>query len=123
MINIPLGHYREDQLANLSLHRFAVDGSVAVSWHDPASGWDISAKGGYTLNGDNDYTGYDSGDEVHVEAAVEKALSPKFSLGAQAYDRSEEHTSELQSLMRISYSVSCLKKKIHPTDHITNKDL
>src|SRR3546814_4750618 len=27
--------------------------------------------------------------------------------------RSEEHTSELQSLMRISYAVSCLKKKIH----------
>src|SRR3546814_3179612 len=31
-------------------------------------------------------------------------------------DRSEEHTSELQSLMRISYAVFCLKKKIH---HIT----
>src|SRR3546814_3863531 len=28
-------------------------------------------------------------------------------------DRSEEHTSELQSLMRISYAVFCLKKKIH----------
>src|SRR3546814_6810886 len=27
-------------------------------------------------------------------------------------DRSEEHTSELQSLMRISYAVYCLKKKI-----------
>src|SRR3546814_7602497 len=27
------------------------------------------------------------------------------------HDRSEEHTSELQSLMRISYSVFCLKKK------------
>src|SRR3546814_20712302 len=26
-------------------------------------------------------------------------------------DRSEEHTSELQSLMRISYAVFCLKKK------------
>src|SRR3546814_9571381 len=26
-------------------------------------------------------------------------------------ERSEEHTSELQSLMRISYAVSCLKKK------------
>src|SRR3546814_5751173 len=26
------------------------------------------------------------------------------------YDRSEEHTSELQSLMRISYAVFCLKK-------------
>src|SRR3546814_5584538 len=29
----------------------------------------------------------------------------------QARDRSEEHTSELQSLMRISYAVFCLKKK------------
>src|SRR3546814_8681190 len=30
---------------------------------------------------------------------------------ALADDRSEEHTSELQSLMRISYAVFCLKKK------------
>src|SRR3546814_1841478 len=29
----------------------------------------------------------------------------------RAVDRSEEHTSELQSLMRISYAVFCLKKK------------
>src|SRR3546814_4969492 len=29
----------------------------------------------------------------------------------QLYERSEEHTSELQSLMRISYAVFCLKKK------------
>src|SRR3546814_4700578 len=31
--------------------------------------------------------------------------------GAEPADRSEEHTSELQSLMRISYAVFCLKKK------------
>src|SRR3546814_1298984 len=31
--------------------------------------------------------------------------------GFSALDRSEEHTSELQSLMRISYAVFCLKKK------------
>src|SRR3546814_6301101 len=31
--------------------------------------------------------------------------------------RSEEHTSELQSLMRISYAVFCLKKKKHKTLH------
>src|SRR3546814_6540596 len=30
---------------------------------------------------------------------------------SQAFDRSEEHTSELQSLMRLSYAVFCLKKK------------
>src|SRR3546814_206833 len=32
--------------------------------------------------------------------------------------RSEEHTSELQSLMRISYAVFCLKKKKKPQNHI-----
>src|SRR3546814_4606357 len=32
-------------------------------------------------------------------------------IGKTAYLRSEEHTSELQSLMRISYAVFCLKKK------------
>src|SRR3546814_2139958 len=31
--------------------------------------------------------------------------------------RSEEHTSELHSLMRISYAVFCLKKKKHKYDH------
>src|SRR3546814_5214460 len=32
-------------------------------------------------------------------------------IGAVRRSRSEEHTSELQSLMRISYAVFCLKKK------------
>src|SRR3546814_3909123 len=37
----------------------------------------------------------------------------RFSVASDARhaDRSEEHTSELQSLMRISYAVFCLKKK------------
>src|SRR3546814_1841838 len=34
--------------------------------------------------------------------------------------RSEEHTSELQSLMRISYAVFCLKKKTKKTQKTTN---
>src|SRR3546814_1644616 len=33
-------------------------------------------------------------------------------------DRSEEHTSELQSLMRISYAVFCLKKKKQTTTYL-----
>src|SRR3546814_3468074 len=33
--------------------------------------------------------------------------------------RSEEHTSELQSLMRISYAVFCLKKKKKTTNRLT----
>src|SRR3546814_4004103 len=41
-------------------------------------------------------------------------------LHLQTYFRSEEHTSELQSLMRISYAVFCLKKKKHPHFSICN---
>src|SRR3546814_7283636 len=33
--------------------------------------------------------------------------------------RSEEHTSELQSLMRISYAVFCLQTKIHTFSYLT----
>src|SRR3546814_929433 len=56
--------------------------------------------------------------EQLVNAAVIDAL------GSKGYIRSEEHTSELQSLMRISYAVFCLKKKNQtipstPTSHIT----
>src|SRR3546814_6304264 len=36
--------------------------------------------------------------------------------------RSEEHTSELQSLMRISYAVFCLKKKTHTEPHRTSSE-
>src|SRR3546814_7582000 len=50
--------------------------------------------------------------------------SPDWDTAAEEARRSEEHTSELQSLMRISYAVFCLKKKIMPnqliTSHITN---
>src|SRR3546814_4902364 len=35
---------------------------------------------------------------------------------------SEEHTSELQSLMRISYAVFCLKKKKRKTDYISPQE-
>src|SRR3546814_2456209 len=37
-------------------------------------------------------------------------------------DRSEEHTSELQSLMRISYAVFCLKKKKTQQPHLTHNN-
>src|SRR3546814_3449734 len=43
-----------------------------------------------------------------LDTIADNASSGLFVLG-----RSEEHTSELQSLMRISYAVFCLKKKKH----------
>src|SRR3546814_1677801 len=54
-------------------------------------------------------------DEAEVEARRAPAHPLEQAVGAAVEvvhgDRSEEHTSELQSLMRISYAVFCLKKK------------
>lgn len=85
MANIPVGTYREDQLANVAFHRWAVDTSLAVTWADTASGWDLSGKAGVTFNGRNDFTDYKSGDEFHAELAVEKTFAKSFSAGLQGY--------------------------------------
>src|SRR3546814_2970613 len=45
------------------------------------------------------------------KATLDPAQKTHAKLKKQAMQRSEEHTSELQSLMRISYAVFCLKKK------------
>src|SRR3546814_8999658 len=53
---------------------------------------------------------------LYVERGNEVARRTYAALGMVDAGRSEEHTSELQSLMRISYAVFCLKKK-----HSTNQ--
>src|SRR3546814_4727940 len=44
----------------------------------------------------------------------------RLSWAARPAARSEEHTFELQSLMRISYAVFCLKKKTKKNDYASN---
>src|SRR3546814_4238525 len=46
----------------------------------------------------------------HAQPALDR-LRGRSGRAGRAIERSEEHTSELQSLMRISYAVFCLKKK------------
>src|SRR3546814_6314397 len=53
-------------------------------------------------------------------------LSPFFSIlmqGVRAAVRSEEHTSELQELMRISHAVYCMQKKITTEDTRTDQPI
>src|SRR3546814_7041917 len=59
-------------------------------------------------------------DEAGLDALYERMLA----FYADNIARSEEHTSELQSLMRISYAVFCLKKKKNITrTKISNRNL
>src|SRR3546814_1389081 len=58
----------------------------------------VAIRGTYTWRSKY-FTGIDRGDQMYVRDSANLDV------------RSEEHTSELQSLMRISYAVFCLKKK------------
>src|SRR3546814_2100133 len=68
------------------------------------TGYDIDAIGGY------DFGNFRlEGEVAHKHAGLDSIHER---LTDTTFDaRSEEHTSELQSLMRISYAVFCLKKK------------
>src|SRR3546814_9815221 len=46
--------------------------------------------------------------KIFLHMSTDEVFGPQYD-----GDRSEEHTSELQSLMRISYAVFCLQKKQH----------
>src|SRR3546814_9237198 len=67
--------------------------------------------------------------QAMLEAEMDEALGAGKSERSDArlgyrsghYPRSEEHTSELQSLMRISYAVFCLKKKHKTNRHAKEK--
>src|SRR3546814_5635422 len=65
---------------------------------------------GTTLYGAGDAVEHPLPDALHPDTATHRLIGERFAAHAFA-ERSEEHTSELQSLMRISYAVFCLKKQ------------
>src|SRR3546814_9787664 len=109
---------------------YSADPYLQASW-DAAPRWTVDAGLRYSTvsfdDGDHYVTAGNPDDSGHARylkllpmAALRYAPSEASSL-CLSYGRSEEHTSELQSLMRISYAVFCLKKKkikitIHKTE-------
>src|SRR3546814_4615047 len=83
-------HYAPGKPVRLGAAAFA-DEEFGIGFGAIAGDYDLSAAGDLT------------------EAAAR--LFDALHAGAASAKRSEEHTSELQSLMRISYAVFCLKKK------------
>src|SRR3546814_8687368 len=79
------------------------------------------------VDGDDEVGNRDEADRQHRDQLVREAIAAN---GGEAAERdadeggparSEEHTSELQSLMRISYAVFCLKKKKTTKQNKTTK--
>ncbi|WP_186818129.1 SphA family protein, partial [Skermanella aerolata] len=82
---VPLGTYETSKTINVSLNRYAIDPTVGVTWLNPQTGLEVSGALGYTVSFENDKTDYDSGDEVHVEAAVAQHFPSGLALGLAGY--------------------------------------
>src|SRR3546814_9919270 len=97
-VGIVMGHPAARAI-HASRGAFARDGKVAHHFHQ--GGHAFAERGRF------------GGPIVHLGVDVDRIFG--------APGRSEEHTSELQSLMRISYAVFCLKKKkYHKKPQYTN---
>jgi hypothetical protein len=84
-VNIPIGDYEEGRLANISLNRWVSDITSAITWRRADSNFELSAAAGFSWNGENDDTDYDSGNEIHLEAAAFYHLNARWSVGVNSY--------------------------------------
>src|SRR3546814_3371239 len=71
--------------------------------------------GSYSVSAGNAYANEVAGQKAEYAHQLAKIGKP-MDKGEWWMTRSEEHTSELHSLMRISYAVYCLKNKTNQTD-------
>src|SRR3546814_9131557 len=79
---------------------------------DPIRGLQIGGTEGAKRNLDYSWESYNRGKRsITLDLKQEAGRAVLMKLLEDADVRSEEHTSELQSLMRISYAVFCLKTK------------
>jgi hypothetical protein len=85
LVNFPIGDYQEGQIAQIALHRWGVDFTGAMTWLDPQLGLELSVAAGFTINGENDFTDYDSGNEFHFEGAAMKYLNQHVNFGIAGY--------------------------------------
>src|SRR3546814_2084453 len=91
---------------DLDESRFYHDGEIKdrIASAQPYGEW---------VKGFTSFSGLKGFDAAEPAQRFERAelMRRQVAAGRTLEDRSEEHTSELQSLMRISYDVVCLKKK------------
>jgi hypothetical protein len=94
MMFLPTGSYevatidvpgRSVHALNTGKNRFAIDPTVALTWFDPESGWEVSGALGVTFSQKNKDTDYQTAPEAHFEGAVMKHLPNQLAVGLTGY--------------------------------------
>ncbi len=81
----PTGEYQKGALAFTSLNYWTILPQFALTYFDPASGWDVSAAIAYAVNTENHATNYVTGNIFDLDWAVGKQLTPAWKVGVVGY--------------------------------------
>lgn len=81
----PTGDYDANDSINTGLNYWSFDTNLAMTYLNPATGWEFSANVGYIYNTENSDTDYQSGEEIHVDYAINRYLSETLAVGLQGF--------------------------------------
>ena len=84
-LNVPVGSYNPDRIANLGIGHAAIDWGAAYTYLDPDSGWEFSALAGLTYNWENPYTDYQNGIDSHLDWGASRWVNKTWELGVAGY--------------------------------------
>ena len=85
-IMVPTGAYSKDQIANVGRNYWGFDTSLSLMWLNLKKGWEISITPGIMLNTRNKATDYQSGNEFHIDFAINKHYFAKhYAVGLHGY--------------------------------------
>jgi hypothetical protein len=81
----PTGRYDADDLANPSLNYWSFDTNFALTHLSMETGREFSFNVGYIYNTENSDTNYQTGQELHLDAAFNQFFSESFAVGIQGF--------------------------------------
>ncbi|MBN1662116.1 MAG: transporter [Deltaproteobacteria bacterium] len=84
-IVLPTGKYDPDNLINMGRNYTSYDTDIGFTWLDEKNGHEVSLIAGYLINSTNHKTDYKTGNEFHVDFALNQFFSERFAVGITGY--------------------------------------
>lgn len=81
----PTGSYDVNNAMNNSLNYWSFDSNFALEYFNPKTGWDFSFDVGYIYNTKNYATDYHTGQELHLDFAINHFFTDSFAVGFQGF--------------------------------------